>query len=123
MRLGSVRKRPAIDPNEPLDSEEQHPGPSDLPAWEESFSAPPGEFLYLRGFACLGSAQAVKALLEAENVHCWIWPPYGLFPIAVGLFVEARLAHRARWLLDHDVSDSELTFLATGGLNTDPQAP
>jgi hypothetical protein len=34
----------------------------------------------------------------------------------VRLFLEARMAHRARWVLDHDLSDAELAYLATGEL-------
>jgi hypothetical protein len=37
-----------------------------------------------------------------------------LFAPRIDLFVEARLAHRARFLLDHDISEAELRYLATG---------
>ena len=91
-------------------------------AWEEWFPAPKGEFVPFRSFSCRGSAQVIQTILESENVGCMIEPRTiegCLFASAIQLFVEARLVHRARWLLDaSDIADGELCFLATGELPT-----
>ena len=119
MSLASTRRLPPLDPGvdpDPPETESSQP-----PAWEEWFPAAEGEFVFLLSFPSLGGALAVKAVLESENVPCKISPPHlmsVLFAPRIDLFVDARLAHRARFLLDHDISDAELCFLATGELGT-----
>jgi hypothetical protein len=70
------------------------------------------------------SAEAIVGLLSGENVPCRIDsnddpPGLGSF---FSVVVPAQLLHRARWvLMQSQVSERELTFLATGELSTDSQ--
>ena len=66
-----------------------------------------------------GSAQVLAAKLESEGIATSITPVTiesvrdGKFQV----FVDASLAHRARWIMSQsDFSDGELEFLATGKL-------
>jgi hypothetical protein len=65
------------------------------------------------------SAELVAAYLESEGVAAAIDCGSLLSGVQADfhLFVEASLAHRARWVLaQSDFTDSELNFLATGEL-------
>ena len=73
-------------------------------------------------FADRGSADAIAALLRAEDVRASIEPSGLLAGLSstYKVLVSERVAHRARWILkESEFSESELAFLATGKLNGD----
>ena len=76
-------------------------------------------------YADLGSADAIAAILQGEGVHAKAEPvhsPNGP-PASYNVCVDPRQAHRARWILqDSDLTESELTYLATGALGEDPES-
>jgi hypothetical protein len=70
-------------------------------------------------FASRASAEAFRALLQAEGVSSWIQPR----KLVAGLETDFLLSvpqsqlHRARWLLSEaEFTEAELTYLATGEL-------
>jgi hypothetical protein len=67
----------------------------------------------------LGSADAIAGVLQGESVHAKVKPvrsPNGP-PTAYHVCVDSRQLHRARWILqDPDLTEAELTYLATGKL-------
>ena len=68
------------------------------------------------------SAEAVLGLLEAEHVPCYIASDEFLPGLGseFAVRVPAGLLHRAQWLLEQvQVTDAELTYLATGQLAGD----
>ena len=90
-----------------------------------------GEFIYdedefqpvfseqVAEFSDLGSADAISGLLEGEKVRAKVQQVGSLaaLPDRYQVFVDARQAHRARWILrDSDLTDGELAYLATGQL-------
>ena len=70
-------------------------------------------------FSELGSADVIVALLEGENVRAKVRAG-GVFagmPAFYRVFVDERQLHRARLILrESNLTDAELTFLATGEL-------
>ena len=72
-----------------------------------------------------GSADAIAGLLEGENVHTKI-QPIGMAsgaPRKYRILVDRRQLHRARWFLDdNEISEGELTYLATGELGDDSES-
>jgi hypothetical protein len=81
-----------------------------------------GEFV--REFDSLGAAQLAKAMLDAEGVESWleVISISAAVPSCYRLRVGATAAHRARWILaDPDVTDRELTYLATGELDPEDE--
>jgi len=108
MKLVSVQTPPDSD----FDSEDRQPC-----AWEESYPAPEGERVIFRSYHYPGTAQAIAGILEAQNVPAFVVPPYcalGMSLTKYHVVVEARMAHRARWLLEEDAfTDAELCYLAT----------
>jgi hypothetical protein len=112
VKLASTRRLP---PDDEID-----PELPDIPPWSESYPAQEGEWVYFRSFRCLGSAEAIAGLLEAQNVPSIIDPPWSNFWFSLAVFhvwVDARMAHRAHWLLEEDAfTDAELCYLATGTL-------
>ena len=90
-------------------SEQAAPEP---PAWKAWYPSPPGEWVLFRSFRCAATAQWLAAVLRAEHVPAYVDPQGGAywFPIADHhLFVEARMVHRARWLLEQNsLSEAEL---------------
>ena len=95
-------------------------GQPELPAWQESYPAREGEYVIFRSYGYPGTAQAIAGILQAQNVPAFVSPPYcvlGIVSTMCHVFVEARMAHRARWLLEEDAfTDAELCYLATGEL-------
>lgn len=80
-------------------------------------------YVELRRFDTVPSAQAVRSLLEAEGVGCLLDPSEPLaVAVASGgrgirLYVAASEKDRAESILrDSELSDRELTYLATGEL-------
>ena len=76
-------------------------------------SAPIGEF------SDRGSADAIAGILQGEGVHSNVEPHGLLAGIAAGyrVLVDPRQLHRARWVLrESDLTEGELSFLATGEL-------
>lgn len=70
-------------------------------------------------FSDRGSADAIAGLLQGENIHTKVH----LIGEASGaprkylVLVDRRQLHRARWFLaDNEISEGELTYLATGEL-------
>lgn len=64
-------------------------------------------------------ADRLAAFLQSADVPAYV--DHGALNLGLDggfrVFVAAQLAHRARWLLTQpDMTDSELTFLATGKL-------
>ena len=63
------------------------------------------------------TAQVIRTLLEAEDIHCAIDPSrleLGI-PAKFRLSIPKSKLHRARWIIDKsDITDRELDFLATG---------
>lgn len=113
MKLVSAQT-PLSDPDE--DFEEREPE-----AWHESFPAPEGEWVVFRSFEYSGTAQAIAGILASQNVPAFVAPPYVLAGMMMfqmyDVVIEARMAHRARWVLEEDAfSDAELCYLATGQL-------
>jgi len=79
---------------------------------------------FVREFDSLGAAEVVKALLEAHGVPIRLEVfSVGGIPSRVRLHVESSMAHRARWVLSEygDISERELTFLATGELDPEDE--
>ena len=71
-----------------------------------------------------GSADAIAGILEGEGVRTKVVPANFVagMPSIYRVLVGANQAHRARWVLEgEDFSDSELNFLATGKLGSDPE--
>ena len=112
MKLASIQTPP---PEHDLDSEAREPTP-----WHESFPAPEGEWVVFRSYEYPGTAEAIAGILRAQNVPAKVSPPSCLAGIDFRMYdvvVEARLLHRARWLLEEDAfTDAELCYLATGRL-------
>ena len=70
-------------------------------------------------FSDRGSADAIAGILEGENLHTKVEPVGSVagLPSRYRVLVDPRQAHRARWVLrENEISESELTFLATGEL-------
>jgi hypothetical protein len=81
-------------------------------------SSEPSEFV--REFESLGGAQVVKSLLDAEGIESWleVISISGGVPSRFRLRVDASMAHRARWILaEPEITERELTYLATGELD------
>lgn len=73
-------------------------------------------------FPEIGSADLAASLLKTELVHAKVDPSSPLAGIGATyrVLVDRRQLHRARWILqDSDLSEAELTYLATGELNPD----
>ena len=73
-------------------------------------------------FADRGSAEAIAALLRAEDIWVTIEPSGLLAGLSATyqVLVSEHVAHRARWILRKtEFSESELAFLATGKLGGD----
>lgn len=69
------------------------------------------------------SAEAVLGLLEAEHLPCFIASNECLPGLGsdFAVRVPAGLLHRAQWVLEQvQVTDAELTYLATGRLPGEP---
>jgi len=102
-------------PDSDADLEEGQPH-----AWQESFPGLEGERVLFRSYHYPGTALAIAGILEAQNVPAFVVPPYCSLGMSLTMYhvvVEARMAHRARWLLEEDAfSDAELCYLATGRL-------
>jgi hypothetical protein len=70
-------------------------------------------------FSDRGSADAIAGILQGEGVHSTVEPHGLLAGVSAGyrVLVDPRQLHRARWVLrESDLSDGELSFLATGEL-------
>jgi len=70
-------------------------------------------------FDDLTSADVAAALLENESVRAIVGPFRSISgaPATFQVLVDPRQLHRARWVLqESDLSDAELTYLATGEL-------
>ncbi len=70
-------------------------------------------------FEDLTSADVAVALLENENVRAMVGPFRSISGAlaAFQVLVDSRQLHRARWVLqESDLTDAELTYLATGEL-------
>ena len=78
----------------------------------------PGEWEVLQTYDTVPAAEVDAGYLRGEGVAAEV-RPMGDIPGTGGarLMVDAKLAHRARWLLKLEaVSDAELEYLATGSL-------
>ena len=67
----------------------------------------------------VASAEAITGLLRSEAVPVQLMPdePIPGLVKCVRLMVPSDLLHRAKWVVSHaQLSDAELTFLATGQL-------
>jgi hypothetical protein len=76
-------------------------------------------------FSDRGSADAIAGILEGENVRTKVepagFPTY--VPSSYRVLVDPRQAHRARWILQEtEISESELSYLATGELGREPDS-
>jgi hypothetical protein len=82
---------------------------------------PPEEWRLLQRYSSAWAAEADAAYLRAEGVAAEV-QAFRDFPgtdHGASLMVDARLEHRARWLLKLEpVSEAELEFLATGTLES-----
>ena len=70
-------------------------------------------------FNDLTSADVAAALLENESVRAIVGPFRSISgaPAPFQVLVDSRQLHRARWVLrESDLTDAELTYLATGEL-------
>jgi hypothetical protein len=75
-------------------------------------------------FADRGSADAIAGILEGEQVHTKVEAYGSLAGIPAGyrVLVDPRQLHRALWILqESDLTDRELTYLATGQLDDEPR--
>lgn len=77
---------------------------------------------FIAEFQSSAAAGVAQALLSSADVHSWL----EVVELTVGvpsrfrLLVRSSLAHRARWILsESDITDRELTYLATGELDSD----
>jgi hypothetical protein len=89
---------------------------------DDSKRSPSDPAAFVQEFDSLGGAEVVKALLESHGVpgRLEVFTVAGI-PARVRLHVDPPMAHRARWILsEHEVSEGELAYLATGEL--DPEA-
>ena len=70
-------------------------------------------------FNDLGSADAIAGLLKGDGVHTKV-KPTGMAsgaPRKYLVLVDPTQLHRARWFLENnEISEAELTYLATGEL-------
>ena len=79
----------------------------------------PDDWEVLRTYGSVSAAEVDAGYLRGEGVAAEVRPIGDLPGTQNGarLMVEAKLAHRARWLLKLErVSDAELEYLATGSL-------
>jgi hypothetical protein len=83
--------------------------------------AEPDEWCVLETYPSASAAEADAAYLRSEMVAAEVQPIRDIPGTERGarLMVDAKLAHRARWLLKLEtVSEAELEYLATGNLAT-----
>jgi hypothetical protein len=72
------------------------------------------------------SAQALVGLLDSEKVLCRLSSnePLPGLGTEFAVVVPTEFLHRALWIRDHaQVSEQELTYLATGELPAEPEMP
>jgi len=72
------------------------------------------------------SAQALVGLLDSEKVLCRLSSnePLPGLGSEFAVLVPTKLLHRAQWIRAHaQVSEQELTYLATGELPGEPEKP
>ncbi len=85
----------------------------------DEFSDPP--LVAVGDFADRGSAEAIAALLRAEDLHVEIDASGVLAGLSASyrVLVPDSVEHRARWILrESEFSDAELSYLATGKLGS-----